>query len=141
MTYTSDATEREQGEDTQGENEEYVKSKGRESLVTWDDEGGEWMVGTIISNFRSIKTKFGQRYVVNIQLTEERKDAIWLGDKVRGGSKEGNFLEALGHFYRDKAGFNPLEFEIGGREILCLWGIIKSKGKLREGITRFKGMD
>ena len=112
-----------------------------EEYCIWVEDSTEWMIGTILSNFRSIKTKFGQRYVVNIQLTGERKDAIWLGDKVRGGSKEGNFLEALGHFYRDGSEFNPLEFEIGGREILCLWGIIKSKGKLREGITRFKGMD
>lgn len=114
-----------------------------DEFVEWKEQGS-WFIGTVTGNFRKVETKFGEKFVTNIQLTEDKKDSLWLdvGGKVKGGTKPADFLESLGFVYKNKDEFNPLELDIAGKELLCLWGVILLKGKqIRDGIIRFKRLD
>lgn len=110
-------------------------------MCTWSDEGAEWRIGIVESNFRKITTRHGERFVVNINVAGE-KDAVWLGSNVKGGTKQAGFLEAVGCIYKDGDKFTPTSLMIESIQVLCLWGLIKAKGKvLRDGVIRYKKME
>jgi len=104
---------------------------------TWVEEG-EWRIGIVEGNFRKITTRHGERFVVNVNVAGE-KESVWLESKVKGGTKQAGFLEAVGCVYKDGDKFNPMSLMLVGIEVLCLWGLIKAKGKvLRDGVVRYK---
>jgi hypothetical protein len=136
----SNFTEKTEDQKLKDMTKDFGAEKNGEDYCVWYEGESEWFIGTVKHDFRRVVTKFGDKYVTHVSITDDKEASIWLDvrGKVKGGTKNAEFLEALGCSFKDKEKFNPLAMQIRGKELLCLWGKFFVKAEEKIGVIRFR---